>query len=87
MTFSGLKGPAGESATPLSAPLFGVASALCVVAAIIMAIGQWPDSTPSDPPASVEYMPALLLACLGLLGAILCAGLSCLIGAVSRLGS
>ena len=59
---------------------------LCVLAAILLGVGQWPESLPSSPASMVEYVPALLLAGLGVLGAILCAGFACVIGVIARLG-
>jgi hypothetical protein len=77
--------PERESA-PNSVAVFGIASALCAAAAIILAAGQWPESQPGELPPMVEYVPALVLASLALHGAILCAGFACLIAAVHRLG-
>jgi hypothetical protein len=86
MTFSGLRGRADRPSAPLSVAVFGVASGLCAVAALVMAVGQWPDSPPGDPAPTAAYVPALTLASLALLGAILCAGFACLIAAAHRLG-
>jgi hypothetical protein len=86
MTISGLRGRADKPSAPLSVAVFGVASGLCLLAAILMAMAQWPDSTPGDLPPTSDYLPALVLASLALLGAILCAGFACLIAVVHRLG-
>jgi hypothetical protein len=78
--------PDEPPSAPNSVAVFGILAALCVGAAIILAKGQWPESRPGDLAPMVDYLPALVLASLALIGAILCAGFACLIAAVHRAG-